>query len=157
MNNVIDIKVLFDQYRYDNQIALLYAEAGLDTITQYYVLQLRYNTKDAVQEVELEEQLFGTVYDDINQLQTPGDGMLYLLHHGTTKESGKLLAPDVGFSDLGLLDFTGTYCIIDLKENRFDHSGQGSVGFWGGGWGDRYTWKKVNERVQLVYVNRWSH
>jgi hypothetical protein len=158
VQNVLDVQVLFDEYRPENQIGVLTTIVGIDTIVHYFVLQLTHRSKESLKYITGEEQLFGTVPDAMTDIQTPGDGMLYLLiNQKDTVELKKIFAPGVTMKELGVIDFTETYCHIDLSQNRFDESGEGSIFFSGGGWGDAYVWKKDKSGVRLSRVDGYSH
>jgi hypothetical protein len=158
VQNLVDVDVLYNQYRLENQIGIMTTIVNEDTVVQYFILQFTYTSNDEGKYITGEEQLLGTVPDAIADIQTPGDGMLYLLmNEKDTIELKKIFAPGVTISNLGLIDFTETFCYIGLTRNHFNELGDGDISFSGGGWGDLYGWKKDKSGVRLVGVNRYSH
>jgi hypothetical protein len=154
----VDVQVLYNEYRLENQIGIMTTVVNEDTLVQYFILQFNYASNESGKYITVEEQLFGTVPDEIADIQTPGDGMLYLLiNEKDSIKLKKVFEPGVATKDLGLIDFTDTFCIIDLTQNRFNELGHGRIFFSGGGWGDSYDWKKDKSGVRLAGVSRYSH
>jgi hypothetical protein len=79
VQNLVDVEVLYDQYRLENQIGIMTTLVNEDTVVQYFILHFTYTSNDEGKYITGEEQLFGTAPNAIADIQTPGDGMLYLL------------------------------------------------------------------------------